>query len=157
MKIRLLLNGKTEEKHIDEGCQMYEKRIKRFVGFEQCVVESPKLPSSAGNEIVKEKEAEKMEKVFQSDEFIVLLDEAGQELTSVELSAFIQQRMNSGIKSLCFVVGGPYGFSDSIRKRSHYKLSLSRMTFPHQLVRLIFMEQLYRAFSILRNDPYHHP
>ncbi|MDO9511369.1 MAG: 23S rRNA (pseudouridine(1915)-N(3))-methyltransferase RlmH [Bacteroidales bacterium] len=156
MKIRFVLNGKTEEKHIDLGCQIYEKRIKRFVAFDQVVVPSPRLPSSAKPMHVKEKEAEVMEKVFLTDEYIMLLDEGGQEMTSVEFSDFLQQRMNSGIKSLCFIVGGPHGFADSIRQKSKGSLSLSKMTFPHQLVRLLFMEQLYRAFSILRNDPYHH-
>jgi 23S rRNA (pseudouridine1915-N3)-methyltransferase len=105
---------------------------------------------------VNQREAVNQLKAIESVDYLILLDENGKEHSSIEFSQFLQQRMNQGIRHLAFMVGGAYGFDEEIRKRANYQLSLSRMTFPHQLIRLLFMEQLYRGFTILRNEPYHH-
>jgi 23S rRNA (pseudouridine1915-N3)-methyltransferase len=156
MRIELILNGKTEDKYVEEGFALYEKRLKHYIQFATLAIASPKVPKSASPQKIMELEAELMEKQFDVDDYVVLLDEHGKEPTSVEFAAYLQKRMNAGIKKLVFVVGGPYGFDERIKNRSNDKLALSKLTFPHQLVRLVFIEQLYRAFTILRNEPYHH-
>ncbi|OFY27506.1 MAG: hypothetical protein A2X09_07480 [Bacteroidetes bacterium GWF2_43_11] len=103
-----------------------------------------------------QREAEAQLKLISQSDYTVLLDEGGIEFTSVEFSKFLQQRMNQGIRQLNFIVGGAYGFDPEVKQKASFKLALSKMTFPHQLVRLLFMEQLYRAFTILKNEPYHH-
>ncbi len=155
MKISLILTGKTTEEYIQNGCKMYDSRINRYLPFAQVVVaaEGAKgLPPLTVNQ----REATNQLKAIESVDYLILLDENGREHTSVEFANFLQQRMNQGIRHLAFMVGGAYGFDEVIRKKAHYQLSLSKMTFPHQLIRLLFMEQLYRGFSILRNEPYHH-
>jgi 23S rRNA (pseudouridine1915-N3)-methyltransferase len=156
MKIRLILTGKTEETHIREGIQIYEKRLKHYILFEQLVIADVRRTAGMTEELLREKEADLQLKQIHPGDFVVLLDEKGKEHRSVEYAAFLQQRMNSGIKTLVFVIGGPYGFASSVHKRSDAKLSLSKLTFSHQIVRILFMEQLYRAFTIIKNEPYHH-
>ncbi len=139
MKITLVVVGKTQTKDLQESVLDYSKRISRYCGFEMIDTSDEKLV----------KVLEKFDRVF-------LLDEKGKEYTSMEMSVFIDKQMNSGVKNIAFVVGGPFGFSEEVRAIADSSLALSKMTFPHDLVRVIFLEQLYRAFSILKNEKYHH-
>lgn len=156
MKITLILNGKTEDDYIIKGFGIYEQRLKHYVSFETIVIPALKNTKALSVEQQKQKEAELLFKHLQPSDKLILLDENGKEYNSVGFSEFIQQQMNSGIKNLVFVVGGPYGFSDEVYKRANGKISLSKMTFSHQMVRLFFVEQVYRAMTILKNEPYHH-
>lgn len=156
MKITLLLNGKTEDDYIIKGFATYEQRLKHYISFETSVIPALKNTKALSIEQQKQKEGEMIFKQIQSSDKLILLDENGKEYNSVSFSEFIQQQMNSGIKNIVFVVGGPYGFSEEIYKRANGKISLSKMTFSHQMVRLFFVEQLYRAMTILKNEPYHH-
>jgi 23S rRNA (pseudouridine1915-N3)-methyltransferase len=156
MKITLILNGKTEDDYIAKGFAIYENRLKHYISFETIVIPALKNTKVLSVENQKQKEGELILKNISSEDKLFLLDENGKEYNSIGFSEFIQQKMNSGIKNIIFVVGGPYGFSDEIYKRSNGNISLSQMTFSHQMVRLFFVEQLYRAMTILRNEPYHH-
>ena len=156
MKIILLVVGKTTEKHLIEAIELFEKRIKHYISFEIIVV--PELKNAKNMPIVlqKEKEAEAISKHLQANDEVVLLDEKGIQYTSVGFSGFLAQKMNAGLKRIVFVVGGPYGFAQSVYDRSHAQLSLSKMTFPHQIIRLFFVEQVYRAMTIIKGEAYHH-
>jgi 23S rRNA (pseudouridine1915-N3)-methyltransferase len=156
MKITLLLTGKTNESYIKDGFLIFEKRLKHYITFNAVIL--PDLANTKNLELnlIKEKESELQLKYIDTTDFVVLLDEKGTEYRSVDFAGFLQQRMNSSIKNLVFIIGGPYGFADSTYKRANAKISLSKMTFSHQIVRLLFIEQLYRAFTIIRNEPYHH-
>lgn len=156
MKITLILNGKSEDDYLLTGISAYEKRLKHYIPFETVVIPALKNTKALSIEQQKEKEGELLFKEIQSTDRLILLDEGGKEYNSVDFSGFLQQQMNTGIKNLVFVVGGPYGFSDEVYKRANGKISLSRMTFSHQMVRLFFVEQLYRGMTILKNEPYHH-
>ena len=156
MKITLLFNGKTEEDYIEQGLKVYERRIVRYITYQRTEIPSPRIQAGAKESFVREAEARLMQKHIPEASELILLDEMGRMMTSNEFAALLQQKMNAGTKNLVFAVGGPYGFHESIVKQSSLKISLSPMTFPHQLVRLIFAEQLYRALTILRNEPYHH-
>lgn len=156
MKITLILNGKTEDDHIIKGFNIYEQRLKHYISFETVVIPALKNTKALSVDQQKQKEGELILKQIQNSDKLLLLDENGKEYNSVGFSEFIQQNMNSGIKNVVFVVGGPYGFSDEIYKRANGKISLSKMTFSHQMVRLFFIEQMYRAMTILKNEPYHH-
>lgn len=156
MKIILLQVGKTNEGFVREGFQNYEKRLKNYITFE--VITIPELKNSATLSFDQQKTAEGkliLESVPQSA-YVVLLDELGKEFNSVEFAGFIQKQLLRSIKCLIFVIGGPYGFSDMVYKRADEKIALSKMTFSHQIVRLVFAEQIYRAMTILKNEPYHH-
>lgn len=157
MKIKLLLNGKTNDKVLQELSDRYVKRIKGFTGLEVEVIPDLKNTKHLSPEQVKDKEAKLILDRLNASDFVVLLDEKGKEFTSEQFAAFLQKQMNSGIKNLLFVVGGAYGFSEAVYKRANYKLALSQMTFSHQLVRVIFLEQLYRGLAILNHHPYHNP
>lgn len=155
MKIKLIVVGKTDVSYVKEGLQEYEKRISKYISFE--IVEIADVKQSSSQPVIQRKvEAEKILNRLKPEDFLVLLDEHGKEMTSVEFADFLNQKMNASVRSLVFLIGGAYGFDDSIRQKSTFSLALSKMTFPHQLVRLIFIEQLYRALSILKNEPYHH-
>ena len=156
MKITLILNGKTEDDFIVKGFGVYEQRLKHYIAFETVVITALKNTKAFSIEQQKQKEGDLISKSIQSSDRVILLDENGKEYNSVAFSEFIQQQMNSGIKNLVFVVGGPYGFSEEIYKRANGKISLSKMTFSHQMVRLFFVELIYRAMTILKNEPYHH-
>ena len=156
MKITLLLNGKTEDDYILKGFAIYEQRLKHYVSFDTISIPALKNTKALSIEQQKQKEGEFILKQIQTSDKLILLDENGKEYNSVSFSGFIQQQMNSGIKNVVFVVGGPYGFSDEVYDRANGKISLSKMTFSHQMVRLFFIEQLYRAMTILKNEPYHH-
>lgn len=156
MKITFLVIGKTEESYLREGIDKYIKRLKHYVKFE--IVEIPELKNTKNltEDQQKAKEAELLTKNINNTDYIVLLDEKGTEYTSVQFSGFISKKMLSSVQNLVFIIGGPYGFDHKLQTQANEKLSLSKMTFSHQMVRLFFVEQVYRAFSILKGEPYHH-
>ena len=156
MNITLLVVGKTDKDYINAAVEEYFKRLKRYMNFEFKVVKDIKNAKSVTTAVQNKLEGEKILDELSPSDFVVLLDENGKNPSSKEFAAFIEKQSLSGLKNLVFVIGGPYGFSDDVYARANYKLSLSRMTFSHQLVRAIFAEQLYRALRILNNDPYHH-
>ena len=156
MKISLLCIGKTDDRYIQEGIEKYLKRLKHYVGFQLVELPDIKNAKNLSETQQKEREGELLQKHIGSQDFVVLLDERGKEFRSVEFSAYLEQKMVTSTAYLVFVIGGPYGFADSIQQRANYTLSLSKMTFSHQMIRLFFVEQLYRAFSIMRGEPYHH-
>lgn len=156
MKIKMLLIGKTDEDYLRQGEDKYYQRLKHYINVDITVIPDLKKTKKRTEEQQKQKEGELILNQLSPGDFLVLLDENGKEYSSVEFSKFLQKKMISGIKNLVFVVGGPYGFSKEIYAKSNLKISLSRMTFSHQMVRLIFMEQLYRAMTILKGEPYHH-
>ncbi len=155
MNIKLILVGKTEEKYLREGIEIFEKRLKNYVNFEMIIIPSLKDTKSLSSQIVKEKEGELILKQVSKYDKIILFDEKGLEFTSMDYSVFLQKHMNAGVKNLCFVVGGAFGFSDEVYKKADQKVALSKMTFSHQMIRLLIVEQIYRAFTILKNEPYH--
>ena len=155
MKISLIVVGKTEEEYLKTGISQYEQRLVHYTGFSIRMIPSLKNTKNITSAQQKEKEAELILQAIEGCDQVILLDEKGKEYRSSEFAVYLQQRMNSGIKHLAFVVGGPFGFSESVYKKANGKLSLSTMTFSHQMIRLLFIEQLYRAFTILKNEPYH--
>lgn len=156
MKITLITVGKTEDKYLIEGIDKYLKRLKHYISFK--ITELPELKNtkSLSEDQQKAKEAELVMKQLAPVDLLVLLDEKGMELTSVQFAAFMNKKMLGSVQHLVFVIGGPYGFDKTLHERAADKLSLSAMTFSHQMVRLFFVEQVYRAFTILKNEPYHH-
>lgn len=156
MKILLLVIGKTDAAYIRAGIEEYEKRLTRYVPYEMKVLPDVKNSKNMSEALQKEKEGEMLLGELQNTDFMVLLDENGKHYSSVGFSEFLAQKMLNGTKRLVFVVGGPYGFAEAVYKRANDKISLSKMTFSHQMVRMIFAEQLYRAMTIMRGEPYHH-
>lgn len=156
MKITFLVIGKTEDSYLKEGIEKYTKRLKHYIKFEMIEIPELKNTKNLTEDQQKAKEAELISKNISNTDYLVLLDDKGQEYTSVQFSGFISKKMLSSIQNLVFIVGGPYGFDPGIQTLANEKLSLSKMTFSHQMVRLFFVEQLYRAFSILKGEPYHH-
>jgi 23S rRNA (pseudouridine1915-N3)-methyltransferase len=156
MKIRLIQIGKTQESYLQEAIDTFSQRINKFIPFEIQSLQGIKNAAKLSEEQLKEKEAVLLMQQLKAGDYVVLLDERGKELGSQAFSSFLQQQMNSGVKNVFFIVGGAYGVSDKIKNIANYQLSLSKMTFTHQMIRLIFVEQLYRAYSIIHNLPYHH-
>ena len=156
MKIKLLAIGKTDDKNLQALIRTYEQRLKHYIKFELCILPDIKNSKNLSQNQQKEKEGALIEKEIQATDQLILLDEKGKEFRSKEFSSFLQKKMNSGIKRLVFVIGGPYGFSDNIYQKANGKVSFSKMTFSHQMIRLFVVEQIYRAFTILKNEPYHH-
>lgn len=156
MKITLVCIGKTDDRHILDGIEVYTKRLKHYCNFQLQVIPDLKNVKNLSQEQQKEKEGALLLKSVSNQDFVILLDERGKELSSVEFSAFLEKQMVSSVSSLVLLIGGPYGFSEEVYKRGNYKLSLSRMTFSHQMIRMFFVEQLYRAYTIMRGEPYHH-
>jgi 23S rRNA (pseudouridine1915-N3)-methyltransferase len=156
MKIVLLTVGKTTNNHIIKLQDEYQNRLKFYIPFEQTVI--PELKNTKSLSITEqlEKEADLILKQIELNDHVVLLDEKGIQFTSVAFSEFIAKKIMASHKRLIFVVGGPYGFSERVYQRANNKISLSTMTFSHQMIRLIFVEQLYRAMTILKGEPYHH-
>jgi len=154
MKLTLLFCGKTREKHVMDGMQEYLKRIQHYYKLE--LIESADIKNIADAELQKEAEAERLLKHINPGDFLVLLDEKGKEFTSRQFAGFIEKKAETGTKNIIFTVAGAYGAHTKLLNRVDAKISLSKMTFPHQLVRLLFAEQLYRACSIIRKEPYHH-
>ena len=156
MKILLLAIGKTDASHIKEGIWEYEKRMTRYVSYEMKIIPDIKYSKNLTDNLQKEKEGVEILAKLENNDFAILLDENGRQFTSIEFSKFISLKMLMGLKRLVFIIGGPYGFSEEVYKRSNYLISLSKMTFSHQMVRMIFAEQLYRAMTITKGEPYHH-
>jgi len=156
MKITLLTIGKTEDSYLKDGIDKYLSRLKHYIKFEITEIPELKNTKALSQEQQKVKEAELIFKNTTTTDHIILLDERGSELNSVQFSAMLNKKMIASVQNLVFIIGGPYGFDDSVYKRANDKLSLSRMTFSHQMVRLFFVEQVYRAFTILKGEPYHH-
>lgn len=156
MKLKIIWVGKTEENYLNVGSEIYIKRITNYIPTEIITIPALKNAKNLSYSQQKEKEGEQILKYLQAGDFVVLLDEKGKHFTSVEFAEFMNQRMISGIKNLVLIIGGPYGFSESVYQKATQKVALSKMTFSHQMVRLILLEQIYRAFSILNNEPYHH-
>jgi len=155
MKICLLVIGKTDESYLQKGIELFLKRIPHYISFEMKLIPDLKNSKNLSEKQQKEKEGELiLQQLNQSDE-VWLLDEQGNELASVEFARFLERKMVAGVKRLVFVIGGPYGFSPNVYAAASGKLSLSKMTFSHQMVRRLFVEQLYRAMTILKNEPYH--
>lgn len=156
MKFTLLSIGKTKQDFVISGIDFYLKRLSKYCKFENVEIPLPsKGISGPPSEVVK-KEGQMLQSYLKGNEFIILLDEKGHQFSSEKFSQFIQHLMNTEPRNIVFVIGGAYGFSDEFRKLASTKISLSAMTFPHQLIRLIFCEQFYRAMTIQRNEPYHH-
>jgi 23S rRNA (pseudouridine1915-N3)-methyltransferase len=156
MKVALVLVGKTVNKHFVELIDEYAGRVKHYIGFDIITIPELKNTKSLSADQQKQQEGELILKQMQAGDHVVLLDEHGKEFRSVEFSSYMEQKMQAVNKRLVFVIGGPYGFSPDVYGRANEKISLSKMTFSHQMVRLIFVEQLYRAMTIIRGEPYHH-
>mgnify|MGYP001100263306 CR=1 FL=1 len=156
MTIKLLAIGKTDNKNLKVLIEDYQKRLRHYIKFELEILPDIKNVKHLSEKQQKEKEGELILSKIENSEVIVLLDEKGKQLNSIGFANYLQKHMNSGLKSLVFIIGGPYGFSEAVYNRANGNLGLSKMTFSHQMVRLFFIEQLYRGFTILRNEPYHH-
>lgn len=156
MKIKLLAIGKTDDTNLNSLIQNYRNRLKHYIKFELQIIPDIKNVKNLSQQQQKEKEGALILKQIQPTDVLVLLDEKGKEFRSVEFSKYLQKKMNSGIKQLVFVIGGPYGFSSDVYNKSLGKISFSKMTFSHQMIRLFIVEQIYRGFTILKNEPYHH-
>lgn len=156
MKITLLLVGKTDDSTIGQLVDDYTKRLSHYVSFNHQVLPDLKKTKHLTQEQQKQQEGNLLMAQIAPADYVILLDEKGKQYSSIRFSEFIQKQLNSGVKHVVFVVGGPFGFSDLLYERSNALLSLSPMTFSHQMVRLFFTEQLYRAFTILKGEPYHH-
>lgn len=156
MKISLIVIGKTDAQYFNDAIKEYANRLIHYIPFELQVIPDIKNTKSLSLIQQKEKEGELILKNIQAGDYIVLLDERGKEFSSLQFSSYIEKKMHTIAKRLVFVVGGPYGFSDDVYQKASEKISLSKMTFSHQMIRLIFVEQLYRAMTILNNEPYHH-
>ncbi len=156
MKILFLVIGKTDESYLDTGILKYIKRLEHYVPFEMKIIPDIKNRKTLTEEQQKKTEGELILSNINVGDDLVLLDENGKTFSSVAFSQWIEKQMNIGSKRIIFVVGGPYGFSKEVYAKAKFKISLSEMTFSHQMIRLIFVEQLYRAFTIIKGEPYHH-
>ena len=157
MKVKLIQVGKTDEAWLREGITVYEKRIIHYLSFTTLTIPSPKFQKQTDTGQMKKKEAELILNQIRPRDHVILLDEKGKEFRSVEFAHHMKELlMNPGIADLLFIIGGPYGFDEQVYERANTKISLSQMTFSHQMIRLVFNEQLYRAMSILKAEPYHH-
>ena len=156
MKIKLIVVGKTNAKYLLEGEKEYGNRLKHYTKFEEIIITGVKQSGKLSENELKKKESQLILGKLENSDHVILLDDKGKSHSSIEFANFLQQKMNSGLKSLVFAVGGAFGFSDEVYQRANSKVSLSKMTFSHQMVRLIFKEQLYRGFSILKGEKYHH-
>lgn len=156
MTIKLLAIGKTDNKQLQALMDDYQKRLGFYIKFEFEIIPDLKKVKNLSEEQQKVKEGDLILNKLNSTDVLILLDENGKQFDSIGFSNYLQKHMNSGIKQLVFLIGGPYGFSQEIHSKAHGKVSLSKMTFSHQMIRLFMIEQLYRGFTILRNEPYHH-
>ena len=156
MKILLLQIDKTQDSYIAEGIEIYTKRLKNYCAFEMVTINVPKAVRQRSHNEQKMEEAKLILAAILPEDQLVLLDEKGKEYSSVQFSNVIAQKQNASVKRLVFLIGGPFGFSETVYNRANFKISLSQMTFSHQMVRLFFVEQLYRAYSILKGEKYHH-
>ena len=156
MKISLLQTGKTTDKNMAELVDLYANRIKKYSVFE--IITLPDLKNTRNMPVQEQmiKEADKILQSISNDDYIILLDEKGKEFRTIEFSGYLEKIFFLPKKRIVFIIGGPWGFSKEVYNRADFKMSLSKMTFPHQLVRLLFLEQLYRVFTIIKGEPYHH-
>ena len=155
MKVQLWYIGKTSFPYLEKGMQLYIKRLERYLSFSTAIIPDVKKGNKLPAAQLKIKEGEAVLKKINPSDFLVLLDERGEEFTSVQFSKFMEQKLLLGNRRLIFLIGGAYGFSEQIYQRADQKMALSKMTFSHQMIRLFFLEQLFRAMSILRGEPYH--
>ena len=156
MTIKLLAIGKTDSSQLQELIEVYQKRLQHYINFEIELIPDLKKTKNLSEEQQKDKEGQLILKKLAPTDVLILFDEKGKHFTSIEFSQYLQKKMNSGIKQVVFLIGGPYGFSNDVYAKASGKISLSKMTFSHQMVRLFITEQLYRAFTIQKNEPYHH-
>ena len=156
MNIKVISIGKTNKSYLVEGENEYLKRLKKYISIEKIEIPDIKGAKKMSEPEIKLKEGQLILSKIQSTDFVVLLDDKGKMHTSLQFANWMQNKMNISIKTVVFVIGGAYGFSDDVYKRGQEKVSISKMTFSHQMIRMIFFEQIYRAFSILNNEPYHH-
>jgi len=156
MKIKIIAIGKTHKSFLVDGENEYIKRIKKYVAIEKIEIPDLKNAKKLTFNQIKEKEGKLLLSKIEPHSLIVLLDEKGKEFTSMKFSNWIQDKMNRGYKNIIFLIGGAYGFSDEVYKAANEKIALSKMTFSHQMIRMLFTEQIYRAYTILNNEPYHH-
>ncbi|NKI27288.1 23S rRNA (pseudouridine(1915)-N(3))-methyltransferase RlmH [Arenibacter sp. 6A1] len=156
MTIKLLALGKTDSKQLQQLMDEYQNRLRHYIKFELEIIPDIKNTKNLSESQQKEKEGIAILSRLNPTDQMILLDENGKQHSSMEFSKYLQKKMNTGLKQLVFVIGGPYGFSDAVYDKAVGKISLSKMTFSHQMVRLFMIEQLYRGFTILRNEPYHH-
>lgn len=156
MKITLLVIGKTDKSYIKEAVEVYAKRLVHYIPFEMQIIPDVKNAKKLSTDQLKQKEGELILSCVPAGSELVLLDEVGKEFSSTGFAAFLEKRMIASTRQLCFVIGGAYGFSEQVYQKADLKFSLSKMTFSHQMVRMIFVEQLYRAFTITKGEPYHH-
>jgi|TARA_B110000091_G_scaffold201970_1_gene234066 23S rRNA (pseudouridine1915-N3)-methyltransferase len=156
MEIQLICIGKTDDPNLQKLISNYENRLKHYIKFTLLVIPDIKDAKNLSKEQQKTKEGELIENQIRISDVVVLLDENGKEFSSVGFSEYLNKKMSSGCKRLIFIIGGPYGFSKTLQQKYKAKISLSQMTFSHQMIRLFFVEQLYRANTILKNEPYHH-
>nr|WP_320117486.1 23S rRNA (pseudouridine(1915)-N(3))-methyltransferase RlmH [uncultured Marinifilum sp.] len=156
MKISLLVIGKTDKDFVIKGIEEYRKRLVHYLPFELVIIPDLKNTKNLSENQQKQKEGELILDKVKNSDTLILLDENGKEFSSVGFSKFIEQKMIAGVKNLIFVIGGPYGFSKDVYNKAQGKVSLSKMTFSHQMIRMIFVEQLYRAMTIIKGEPYHH-
>ena len=156
MEIQLICIGKTDDPDLQKLISNYENRLKHYIKFTILVIPDIKDAKNLSKEQQKTKEGELIENQIRISDVVVLLDENGKEFSSVGFSEYLNKKMSSGCKRLIFIIGGPYGFSETLHQKYKAKISLSQMTFSHQMIRLFFVEQLYRANTILKNEPYHH-
>ena len=152
MKIKLLAIGKTDDKHLNSLIDTYQNRLKHYIKFELEIIPDIKNVKNLSENQQKEKEGTLILSKLKPTDQLIVLDEKGKDFRSKEFASFLQKKMNSGIKQLVFVIGGPYGFSDAVYKKAQGKVSFSKMTFSHQMIRLFVVEQVYRAFTILKNE-----
>jgi len=154
MKVEVWAIGKTSEPYLETGISIFEKRLKNYLPFAWSVLPNPKVKSTDGN-LLKQEEGKTVLAKLGAEDYLVLLDERGQQYSSVELARWVEQRLSASNRRLVFLIGGAFGFSQEVYSRANAQISLSRLTFSHQMVRVFFLEQLYRAMTILRNEPYH--
>ena len=155
MKIEFWVIGKTSFAYLSEGMQLYEKRIKRYLPFETVIIPDVKNAKNLSSKELKKKEGQAVLKKLDKGDFLILLDEKGKAYTSVKFSKWLEQKLQLSNKKIIFMVGGAFGFSEEIYERANGKVTLSEMTFSHQMIRLFFLEQIYRALTIMKNEPYH--
>lgn len=156
MKVTLLCVGKTDDEYLQKGIEKYVKRLKHYVSFVVTIIPDLKQAKNLTEKQQREKEGQAILKQVQHTDMLILMDERGKSFRSVEFAAFFEKQMLNSVSHIIFVVGGPYGFDEVLYQRANAMISLSKMTFSHQMVRLFFVEQVYRAFSIIRGEPYHH-
>lgn len=156
MQITLIAIGRTDSADLERLMEVYSKRLKHYIRFEIHLIPDLRNAKHISQAQQREREGELLLARLQPTDHLILLDEAGTAYSSLEFASFLQEKMNRSVKHLILAIGGPYGFSEAVYAKSHGKISMSKMTFSHQMVRLFVLEQLYRGFTILRNEPYHH-